>query len=172
MNQICIIWLLIYVVKEFNIYFCVVCELIQKFDYEFSFEEIVELLDWFLEDVKRMFGFNEWVFLVDMSMVYDLDKLLLDIIVDIIVLDFVELLQDVDFCFSIDYWLDQLLIKQCEVIVCRFGLCGYEMSILEEVGLEIGLICEWVRQIQVEVLKWFWDLFEKQGLIGEFIFGV
>ena len=53
----------------------------------------------------------------------------------------------------------------------RFGLRGYEMSTLEEVGLEIGLTRERVRQIQVEALKRLRDLLEKQGLTGEAIFG-
>ena len=50
-------------------------------------------------------------------------------------------------------WLSQLSEKQREVVIRRFGLRGHEMSTLEEVGTEIGLTRERVRQIQVEALK-------------------
>jgi len=44
------------------------------------------------------------------------------------------------------------------------------MSTLEEVGKEIGLTRERVRQIQVEALKRLRDILEKQGLDGEALF--
>ncbi|MCB1663200.1 MAG: RNA polymerase sigma factor RpoS, partial [Pseudomonadales bacterium] len=46
----------------------------------------------------------------------------------------------------------------------------YEMSTLEEVGLEIGLTRERVRQIQVEALKRLRSIMEKEGLSGETVF--
>jgi RNA polymerase nonessential primary-like sigma factor len=60
--------------------------------------------------------------------------------------------------------------KQQEVLARRFGLRGYRMSTLEEVGHEIGLTRERVRQIQVEALKRLRDILEKQGLSGETLF--
>ena len=54
----------------------------------------------------------------------------------------------------------------------RFGLRGYEVSTLEEVGHEIGLTRERVRQIQVEALKRLRDIMEKQGLDSEALFSV
>jgi RNA polymerase nonessential primary-like sigma factor len=41
---------------------------------------------------------------------------------------------------------------------------------LEEVGTEIGLTRERVRQIQVEALKRLRDILEKQGLSGDTLF--
>lgn len=170
MNQIWIICLLIYVVKEFNVYLCVVWELIYKFDYEFLFEEIVNLLEKLVVEVKCMFGLNEWVILVDVFFGLDLDKILLDMFIDDCFIDLCELLQDDDFSESIDQWLMEFIDKQCEVVICCFGLCGYESSMLEEVGQEIGLICEWVCQIQVEVLKCLWEILEKNGLLSDVLF--
>lgn len=171
MNQTRTIRLPIHVVKELNIYLRAARELTQKLDHEPSAEEIAELLDKPLDDVKRMLGLNERVSSVDTPMAHDSDKSLLDTIADAKVSDPAELLQDADLRYSIDYWLDQLPNKQREVIARRFGLRGYEMSTLEEVGLEIGLTRERVRQIQVEALKRLRDLLEKQGLTGEAIFG-
>jgi hypothetical protein len=48
--------------------------------------------------------------------------------------------------------------------VRRFGLLGHDSSTLEEVGQEIGLTRERVRQIQVEALKRLRRVLERQGL--------
>ena len=52
----------------------------------------------------------------------------------------------------------------------RFGLRGHESSTLEEVGQEIGLTRERVRQIQVEALKRLREILEKNGLSSEALF--
>ncbi len=65
---------------------------------------------------------------------------------------------------SILLWLDELSEKQRDVIVRRFGLRGHEASTLEDVGAEIGLTRERVRQIQVEALKRLKNIIERQGL--------
>lgn len=54
---------------------------------------------------------------------------------------------------SIVKWLFELNAKQREVLARRFGLLGYEAATLEDVGREIGLTRERVRQIQVEGLR-------------------
>ena len=51
---------------------------------------------------------------------------------------------------SIVKWLFELNAKQREVLARRFGLLGYEAATLEDVGREIGLTRERVRQIQAE----------------------
>jgi len=71
---------------------------------------------------------------------------------------------------SLDSLLSELTGKQCEVISRRFGLRGHEMSTLEEVGKEIGLTRERVRQIQVEALKRLRISLEQQGLSCDEIF--
>jgi RNA polymerase nonessential primary-like sigma factor len=67
-------------------------------------------------------------------------------------------------------WLDELNPKQKEVLARRFGLLGYEPSTLEEVGHEIGLTRERVRQIQVEGLRRLREILMKQGLSMESLF--
>jgi RNA polymerase nonessential primary-like sigma factor len=68
--------------------------------------------------------------------------------------------------------LDELSVKQREVVARRFGLRGFEISTLEEVGREIGLTRERVRQIQVEALRRMRDIMEKQGLSATALFGI
>ena len=67
-------------------------------------------------------------------------------------------------------WLDELNAKQREVLARRFGLLGYEPSTLEDVGKEIGLTRERVRQIQVEALRRLREIVTHQGLNIETLF--
>ena len=65
---------------------------------------------------------------------------------------------------SLDSWFHCLTGKQGEILARRFGLRGYEPQTLENVGVEIGLTRERVRQIQIESLKKLKSLIEKEGL--------
>jgi len=170
MNQTRTIRLPIHVVKELNVYLRAARELTQKLDHEPSAEEIAELLDKPVKDVKRMLSLNERVTSIDVPMGGGSEKSLLDTVADEAVNDPCEILQDSDLKGSIDSWIDQLTDKQQEVIARRFGLRGHQMSTLEEVGQEIGLTRERVRQIQVEALKRMREILEKQGLSGETLF--
>ena len=170
MNQTRTIRLPIHVVKELNVYLRAARELTQKLDHDPTPEEIAELLDKPVDDVKRMLGLNERVTSVDTPLGHDSDKSILDTISDIRESDPAVLLQDSDLNSSIDKWLCELSEKQREVVARRFGLRGYETSTLEEVGKEIGLTRERVRQIQVEALKRLRMILEKQGLTSDSLF--
>jgi RNA polymerase nonessential primary-like sigma factor len=172
MNQTRTIRLPIHVVKELNVYLRAARELTHKLDHEPSAEEIAEMLDKPVEDVKKMLGLNERIASIDMPIGPDSDKSLMDTISDDTDSDPATILQDADMSYSLGMWLEDLNEKQREVISRRFGLRGYEASTLEEVGIEIGLTRERVRQIQVEALRRLRDILEKQGLSGESIFGV
>ena len=171
MNQTRTIRLPIHVVKELNVYLRAARELTQKLDHEPSPEEIANLLEKPVADVKRMLGLNERVTSVDVSLGPDTDKTLLDTLSDDKPNDPCELLLDDDLSASIDQWLSDLTEKQREVVIRRFGLRGHESCTLEEVGKEIGLTRERVRQIQVEALKRMREIFERNGLSSEALFG-
>ena len=79
-------------------------------------------------------------------------------------------LQNEDMKLRIVEWLEDLNPKQREVLARRFGLLGYEAATLEDVGVEIGLTRERVRQIQVEALKRLRDILTQQNLSIEAIF--
>jgi RNA polymerase nonessential primary-like sigma factor len=170
MNQTRTIRLPIHVVKELNIYLRAARELTQKLDHEPSAEEIAEMLDRPVDDVKRMLGLNERVISMDTPVGPDSDSSMVDLIADVQVCDPSQLLQDIDIKDNIAIWLDELSDKQREVVSRRFGLRGFESSTLEEVGREIGLTRERVRQIQVEALKRLRSIMEMQGLNGESLF--
>jgi len=163
MNQTRTIRLPIHVVKEINIYLRAARHLAQTLDHEPSPEEIAEMVDKPIKDVKRMLGLNERTASVDSPMGPDSDSSLLDAIPDESNIDPVALLQDDDVKENIEKWLGQLTEKQCEVVTRRFGLHGYDISTLEEVGNSIGVTRERVRQIQIEALRKLREILEKEG---------
>lgn len=170
MNQTRTIRLPIHVVKELNVYLRAARQLTQKLDHEPSPEEIAEMLDKPLEEVQKLLGFNDKVSSVDTPIGYDEGKSLLDTLADENSLNPAEMLTDEDFRMHIESLLDQLTENQQEVIARRFGLRGFEKATLEEVGKEIDLTRERVRQIQVEALKSLRVLLERYGLTQEDLF--
>lgn len=170
MNQTRTIRLPIHVVKELNVYLRAARELTQRLDHEPTPEDIAQMVDKPVDEVKRLLGLNERVTSVDTPVGPDSDKSVLDTIADEQASDPAELLQDTNMNDSIGSWLGELTEKQREVIARRFGLRGYEPSTLEEVGMEIGLTRERVRQIQVEALKRLREIMERQGLSSDAIF--
>ncbi|WP_119395432.1 RNA polymerase sigma factor RpoS [Salinibius halmophilus] len=164
MNQTRTIRLPIHVVKELNVYLRASRELAQKLDHEPTPEEIADLLDKPVSDVKKMLGLNERIASVDVPMGQGGEKSLLETIADNNARDPEAQLQGDDLNSQMDAWLDDLSEKQREVLARRFGLRGHEASTLEQVGKEIGLTRERVRQIQVEALRRLRDVMEKEGL--------
>ena len=170
MNQTRTIRLPIHVVKELNIYLRAARKLTQQLDHEPSPEEIAQMLDAPLEDVQKILGLNDKVTSVDTPIGYEEGKSLLDTLADENSLNPAELLTDEDLRLQMETMLDQLTDNQQEVIARRFGLRGYDKATLEEVGKEINLTRERVRQIQVEGLKALRVLLEGAGLKQEDLF--
>ncbi|MDP5033015.1 MAG: RNA polymerase sigma factor RpoS [Paraglaciecola sp.] len=170
MNQTRTIRLPIHVVKELNVYLRAARELAQKLDHEPSAEEIAASLDKPVVDVVKMLRLNERISSIDTPIGSDGDKGLLDVIADERGHGPEEELQETDMCANIVHWLEDLNPKQREVLARRFGLLGYEPSTLEDVGAEIGLTRERVRQIQVEALRRLRDMLGHKGLNLESLF--
>jgi RNA polymerase nonessential primary-like sigma factor len=154
MSQTRTIRLPIHIVKEMNIYLRTERELAQTLDHEPTYEDIAKKLNKKVEDVESILRLNEKVTSLDMPVCLDNDKSLIDTIPDHYRRDPLQELIQQDFVELVDLWLDELTIKQRDVITRRFGLRGHEAATLEEVGREIGLTRERVRQIQVEALDY------------------
>lgn len=170
MNQTRTIRLPIHVVKEINVYLRAARKLTQTLDHEPSAEEIGTLLDKPIGEVKRMLGLNERVTSVDTPIGHSTDRSLLDALPDENNPDPCEVLQDDDVMQHLEYWLDKLNDKQREVVERRFGLHGHKISTLEEVGNEIGVTRERVRQIQVDALKRLREILEGEGFCPDALF--
>jgi len=163
MNQTRTIRLPVHILKEINVYLRAARYLAQKLDHEPTPEEVATLLDKPIDDVKAMFGLNERVASVDAPLDQDPDRSLLDAIADDRTPDPEKMLQDEDLHAQIEAWLNELNEKQREVVERRFGLNGREIATLEQVGADIGVTRERVRQIQVEALRRLRVMLEKRG---------
>ncbi len=171
MNQTRTIRLPIHVVKELNGYLRTARQLAQDLDHEPTAEDIAAALGHDVETVSKMLKLNERISSVDSPVNQDGEnKGLLDVLKDENHSGPENEVQDDDLRHSIVRWLKDLNIKQREVLARRFGLLGYEPSTLEDVGAEIGLTRERVRQIQVEALRRLRDLLGQQGLNLEALF--
>ena len=169
MNQTRTIRLPIHIIKEINGYLRTDRQLAQALDHEPSADEIAQALGRSTQDVKRMLQLNDRVTSVDTPIGKDEDRSLLDAIPDDNNPDPSQLLQDSDLNEKLDLWLDQLNDKQRIVVKRRFGLGGQEKATLEQVGNEIGVTRERVRQIQIDALRRLRKILETEGFSQDFL---
>jgi len=169
MNQTRTVRLPIHVVKELNVYLRAARTLAQRLDHEPSAEEIAEMVDKPLEEVKHMLGLNERITSIDAPGSNEADKPLLETLPDLHDNDPEHILENENFREHLGNWMRELTENQREVIGRRYGLLGYDRATLEEVGEIIGLTRERVRQIQVEGLKALRKIMEKHGFSADLV---
>ncbi|MEL0630369.1 RNA polymerase sigma factor RpoS [Psychromonas aquatilis] len=170
MNQSRTIRLPIHIVKKLNSYLRTSKELAHKLQYDPTPEQIAQELDVSAKEVDKILKLNEGISSIDKCIGNGTDKELLDIIPDPSNATPEGKLQRKDMKLHIITWLESLAPTQREVLARRFSLLGYEADTLENVGQEIGLTRERVRQIQVEALKALHVILSKQGLTVDYIF--
>ena len=163
MNQTRTIRLPVHILKEINVYHRAAKALTQQLDHEPTAEEIAERVDAPIADVKRMLGLDERISSMDAPLDSDPDRTLLEAIPDGKAADPADILQNQKVNQYIGEWLDCLPEKQREVVERRFGLAGRDVSTLEQVGMDVGVTRERVRQIQVEALGKLRTLLEHRG---------
>ncbi len=167
MNQARTIRLPVHILKEINIYHRAARELAQRLNHEPSAEEIAQMVDAPIDEVKRLLDLNENVISVDTPIGENGDRTLIDAIEDQKIIDPEELLQKVEVVEHLEEWLTSLNEKQLAVVNRRFGLHGYDPATLEEVGREVGITREQVRQIQVEALSHLKAILHRRGHLME-----
>ena len=170
MNQTRTIRLPIHIIKELNVYLRKAREITQQLDHEPTFEDIAKALSKSPEDVNRLLRLNERTLSVDTPMGDDTEKPLLDALADHNSDGPAEILEDRNMKNQLEDCLSQLNDKQRSILMRRFGLRGFEESTLEEVGVEVGLTRERVRQIQVEALKLLRTIMEERGIQVDTVF--
>jgi RNA polymerase nonessential primary-like sigma factor len=163
MNQTRTIRLPIHVIKELNTYLRAARKLTQELNREATSEDVARLLKKPVKDVEKMFKLADRVSSFDIPMGGEGERPLLDIIPDDSSADPASILQDEAVIGHLDSWLDELDEKQRDVVVRRFGLRNHPRGTLEEVGLELGVTRERVRQIQMDALRKLRRILEHSG---------
>jgi RNA polymerase nonessential primary-like sigma factor len=69
----------------------------------------------------------------------------------------------------VDHWVCELEDKQRAVVERRFGLHGHRRATLEQIGADIGVTRERVRQIQLDALNNLREMLESHGICGDAI---
>ena len=164
MNQTRTIRLPIHVVKEINSYLRAARRLSQQLDREPTPEEIAKLLDCSPAEVSRMLGLNDRVVTSGNIMGRDGERSVLDMIPDDEEANPSAQAQESDIRDVLEHWLERLTDRQRAVVERRFGLHGFERATLEEVGEQIGVTRERVRQIQMDALNRLRSIMESYGL--------
>ena len=170
MNQCRTIRLPVHVMKELNACLKVVRELSDELGRIPSEEEISTRSGKSLKQLRKLLHNNIHTSSADIPLASDQELTMMDVLADADSSDPAIQLQENDFQSSLEHWIDQLPEKQSEILARRFGLRGFESSTLEDVGKEVGLTRERVRQIQIEALKKLKRLIEREGLNLELLF--
>ncbi len=166
-NQSRTVRLPIHVVKEINTYMRAARQLAQELERLPSADEIADLIDRPLNEVERMLKWNEPTTSMDTPMGDSGDRPLIDALADEDGETPLESLELVDMRLVLERWLKELNEKQRQVVERRFGLYDGDRATLEEVGRELGVTRERVRQIQVEALRRLKKVLRKAGITEE-----
>jgi RNA polymerase nonessential primary-like sigma factor len=169
MNQTRTIRLPVHVVKELNVYLRASRKLAQRLDHDPTPEEIAAEVNKPIKDVLRILGLSERISSID-AQVADQDKSLVDTVADLSTLSPESHAETNNLSSALVGWLQQLPEKQREVLVRRFGLMNHHEQTLEQIGSEIGLTRERVRQIQVDGLRRLRDLLHQHDLSSDELF--
>jgi RNA polymerase nonessential primary-like sigma factor len=170
MNQTRTIRLPIHVIKELNIYLRKSREIAQSLDHEPTYDEIASALNISADSVNKLLKLNEKTLSIDSPLGDESEKPLVDALSSNEWTDPTEELAQEYIETKLYKIMEMLSEKQQSILSQRFGLKGHEESTLEEVGQEVGLTRERVRQIQVEALKQLKKILEEQGLTSELMF--
>lgn len=170
MNQTRTIRLPIHVTKELNAYMRATRTLTQRLQRDAHVEEVAEFMDKPLEDIERLRDLSERSTSLDLPVGKDHDRPILELVADETIQQPEAALQRGGVEELVESWLSELDEKQRMVIVQRFGLHGYEVNTLENVGTELGVTRERVRQIQMEALRKLRRMLEAKGLSQSVLF--
>ena len=162
MNQAKTIRLPIHIAKELNGYLRAQRELAQKLDRDPLAEDIAQLIGKPVEKVRSLLELSEQIACTEISVI-DGDRPAWDTFEDGNASDPWDALQNGQMKSRLEEWLDTLPEKSLDVVLRRFGLRGHDVTTLEEVGREIGVTRERVRQIQVEALRNLRLMMEEEG---------
>ena len=163
MNQTRTVRLPVHVIKELNVYLRASRKLAQKLDHNPTPEEIAKEVSKPIKDVLKILSLSERTASFDTPDA-DQERSLVDTIPDNSELGPLGKVENDDLASVLVGWLEQLPLKQKEVLIRRFGLMHHQEATLEQIGLEIGLTREWVRQIQVDGLGRLRDILRQHNL--------
>jgi RNA polymerase nonessential primary-like sigma factor len=138
-------------------------------DHTPTVSEVATALNESVEEVGLLLQYTENTLSMDMP-ISEYNHPLQDALPDTVAINPELIFQEESFHQHVIGWLDNLPANAREVIVRRFGLLGRDPETLEEVGENIGLTRERVRQVQIDALKRLKEILKEEGLDEDAIF--
>lgn len=167
MNQARTIRLPIHVMKDLAVCLRALDKLRDETGREPTVQEIAAQIGKPPRTVERLLRSNTKVCSANVPLPEAADSSLMDNLPDESPSDPQMILQAQDLQESIGQWLERLSAKHRDVLARRFGLRGHDGGTLEDVGKEIGLTRERVRQIQIEALGKLRRMMERDGFSAD-----
>lgn len=154
MNQARTIRLPIHILKEVNSFYKIVRDLSRKGSHYPGMEEIALALGKPIEEVDEVFLMMEEPTSIDTPFNRHAEQQsLLESIADEEAKDPSKIFESETMKKDISHYLSKLPMKHREVMVRRYGLLGHDVKTLEQIGEDMGITRERVRQIQTEAIK-------------------
>jgi RNA polymerase nonessential primary-like sigma factor len=165
MNQSRTVRLPIHVIKEINACIRASRRLRQNKDGQPTAADIADYLDKDASDVERLLALHERVTICSSSS--DDERAPLDSLPAGHDAEPAQCAQRERVTAILDAWVFKLTDRQRAVVERRFGLHGQRRLTLEEIGREIGVTRERVRQIQLDALQNLRNMMESHGIFGD-----
>lgn len=153
MNQVKMIRLPVHLVKKQRKLHRLLQKRLQMGDQEPSLADIANEMGVTEEHLLDLMSLDKSEVSIDATINEDQDINLLDTLADQNSEDPIEVLQAEDFHQLIETWLGSLTKREQEIIERRYGIHGYEVMTLDNIGECTNLTRERVRQIQLHILK-------------------
>jgi RNA polymerase nonessential primary-like sigma factor len=163
-NQGKLVRLPVHVVERLNRYLSKVEQLVHELGREPTSEEVAGRMKTSLEEVEDLKQLVRTTSSLDSPISEGQDTFLRDIIEDPFCLSPADTAEGVLRRSEMMAWLKELPEKERTVILARFGLDGEESRTLEEIGREMGLTRERVRQIETAALVRLRGIIERKTM--------
>ncbi|MBC8519235.1 MAG: sigma-70 family RNA polymerase sigma factor [Gammaproteobacteria bacterium] len=170
MNQARTVRLPVHVMREMGRYMRESRRLTQSINHEPSISEIATSLDKTAEEVDKILKLREIPTSTELPVVKGSSRTVGDRIEDTSLEDQDDLFLRDEIFTHLSEWLDSLKERERKVVIHRFGLLGEDEMTLEELGKEMGITRERVRQIQLDALQHLHDVLERSGYSEETLF--
>ncbi len=164
MNQSRTIRLPVHVVKELNAVLRTMRRLETSSARETSIEEIAQLLDKSVVEVRKILALNEHVASLDAPLDIDPSLSIGESLADDQAESPETQIHNAEVESLVAEWIGMLNDKQRQVIEHRYGLNGREMATLEDLAERMSLTRERVRQIQIEALAQLRRILKRSGV--------
>jgi len=169
MNHSRTVRLPVHVVKGLNSFMKIKQEYSVKAGVEPGIETLSQLTGKCVDEVKSLLAIYEQSLPANNKPGVEINEPQLDFISDQSIREPDSKLHDTEVSTCIERWMNQLSKRKRDILCRRFGLHGHESTTLEQVGEEVGLTRERVRQIQIEALEELRLIITREGSNIEYL---